>query len=157
MAVKKETAQQAAEAATQDDKASQGVQAEKPATEVIHLFKDNGRYSSARFVSVNSEAYLNTAAQETAQTLGMEPYYLYRQKNIGGNLENVGYAKPGCECLYNILIMEEMTDIIAAGAGASTKLVYHAENRVERVENCKSVDDYINRFDEMLDRKRKAF
>ena len=57
----------------------------------------------------------------------------------------------------NILIMEEMTDIIAAGAGASTKLVYHAENRVERVENCKSVDDYINRFDEMLDRKRKAF
>ena len=48
MAVKKETAQQAAEAATQDDKASQGVQAEKPATEVIHLFKDNGRYSSAR-------------------------------------------------------------------------------------------------------------
>ena len=58
MAVKKETAQQAAEAATQDDKASQGVQAEKPATEVIHLFKDNGRYSSARFVSVNGEAYL---------------------------------------------------------------------------------------------------
>lgn len=100
---------------------------------------------------------MHTAAQETAQALGMEPYYLYRQKNIGGNLENVGYAKPGCECLYNILIMEEMTDIIAAGAGASTKLVYHAENRVERVENCKSVDDYINRFDEMLDRKRKAF
>ena len=100
---------------------------------------------------------MHMAAQETAQTLGMEPYYLYRQKNIGGNLENVGYAKPGCECLYNILIMEEMTDIVAAGAGASTKLVYHAENRVERVENCKSVDDYINRFDEMLDRKRKAF
>lgn len=100
---------------------------------------------------------MHMAAQETAQALGMEPYYLYRQKNIGGNLENVGYAKPGCECLYNILIMEEMTDIIAAGAGASTKLVYHAENRVERVENCKSVDDYINRFDEMLDRKRKAF
>lgn len=100
---------------------------------------------------------MHTAAQETAQALGMEPYYLYRQKNIGGNLENVGYAKPGCECLYNILIMEEMTDIIAAGAGASTKLVYHAENRVERVENCKSVDDYISRFDEMLDRKRKAF
>ena len=100
---------------------------------------------------------MHTAAQETAQALGMEPYYLYRQKNIGGNLENVGYAKPGCECLYNILIMEEMTDIIAAGAGSSTKLVYHAENRVERVENCKSVDDYINRFEEMLDRKRKAF
>lgn len=68
MAVKKETAQQAAEAATQDTKDVQAekrdtedtkdVQAEKPATEVIHLFKDNGRYSSARFVSVNGEAYL---------------------------------------------------------------------------------------------------
>ena len=94
---------------------------------------------------------------DTASELNMEPYYLYRQKNIGGNLENVGYSKNGLECLYNILIMEEITDIIAAGAGASTKLTYHAENRVERVENCKSVDDYIDRFDEMLERKKKAF
>lgn len=94
---------------------------------------------------------------ELAEELDMKPYYLYRQKNIGGNLENVGYAKKGLECLYNILIMEEITDIIATGAGASTKLTFHGENRVERVENCKSVDDYIFRFDEMLDRKRKAF
>ncbi len=94
---------------------------------------------------------------DVAAELGMEPYYLYRQKNIGGNLENVGYAKEGSECLYNILIMEEITDIIAAGAGASTKLTYHSENRVERVENCKSVDDYIGRFDEMLERKEKEF
>lgn len=94
---------------------------------------------------------------DVAEELGMEPYYLYRQKNIGGNLENVGYAKEGCECLYNILIMEEITDIIAAGAGASTKLTYHSENRVERVENCKSVDDYIGRFDEMLERKKREF
>lgn len=91
---------------------------------------------------------------EKAAALGMEPYYLYRQKNIGGNLENVGYAKSGCECLYNILIMEELTDIISVGAGASTKLIFHRENRVERVENCKSVDDYINRIDEMIERKR---
>lgn len=97
---------------------------------------------------------MHALAAETAAELGMEPYYLYRQKNIGGNLENVGYSKKGFECLYNILIMEEMTDIIAAGAGASTKLTFHAENRVERVENCKSVDDYIDRFDEMLARKK---
>lgn len=96
---------------------------------------------------------MHALAAEAAAELGMEPYYLYRQKNIGGNLENVGYSKKGCECLYNILIMEEMTDIIAVGAGASTKLTYHDENRVERVENCKSVDDYIDRFDEMLARK----
>jgi len=92
---------------------------------------------------------------DVATELGMEPYYLYRQKNIGGNLENVGYSKKGLECLYNILIMEEMTDIIAVGAGASTKLTYHSENRVERVENCKSVDDYIARFDEMIARKKR--
>ncbi|MCM1171954.1 MAG: coproporphyrinogen dehydrogenase HemZ [Clostridium sp.] len=95
------------------------------------------------------------AVREAACELGMEPYYLYRQKNIGGNLENVGYAKEGCECLYNILIMEELTDIISVGAGASTKLTFHKENRVERVENCKSVDDYIERLAEMLDRKKK--
>jgi oxygen-independent coproporphyrinogen-3 oxidase len=88
--------------------------------------------------------------------LGMKPYYMYRQKNIGGNLENVGYSRDGKECLYNVLIMEEITDIIAAGAGGSTKLVYPSENRVERIENCKSVDDYINRFDEMLERKSRA-
>lgn len=90
----------------------------------------------------------------TADEMGLEPYYMYRQKNIGGNLENVGYARKNAECIYNILIMEEITDIIAAGAGASSKLVYPRENRVERVENCKSVDDYIVRFDEMLDRKQ---
>lgn len=103
-------------------------------------------------INKDMDGMLNMVS-DVCEELNMEPYYLYRQKNIGGNLENVGYAKEGKECLYNILIMEELTDIIAAGAGASTKLVFHAENRVERVENCKSVDDYIERFDEMLARK----
>ncbi|MGN0367754.1 MAG: coproporphyrinogen dehydrogenase HemZ [Wujia sp.] len=94
---------------------------------------------------------------DCANELSMVPYYLYRQKNIGGNLENIGYAKTGCACLYNILIMEEMMDIVAVGAGASTKLVFPKENRVERVENCKSVEDYIERFDEMIARKQKHF
>lgn len=53
--------------------------------------------------------------------MGLDPYYLYRQKNMTGNLENVGYSKPGLECLYNILIMEERTDIIGLGAGSSTE------------------------------------
>lgn len=107
-------------------------------------------------INKDTDAMLDMVGKLAAE-LGMEPYYLYRQKNISGNLENVGYAKKGLECLYNILIMEEITDIIAAGAGASTKLTYHSENRVERVENCKSVDDYIDRFEEMLNRKRMAF
>ena len=93
-------------------------------------------------------------ADRYATELGMNPYYLYRQKNIPGNLENVGYAVPGKECLYNILIMEEKMDIIAIGAGTSTKLTFPAENRIERVENVKNVDDYIRRTDEMIARKQ---
>lgn len=96
-------------------------------------------------------------AWKQATDMGMEPYYLYRQKNMAGNLENVGYAKPGKECLYNILIMEEKQTIIALGAGGSTKIVYPEENRIERVENVKSVKDYIERIDEMIARKERKF
>ncbi|MBO5386996.1 MAG: coproporphyrinogen dehydrogenase HemZ [Lachnospiraceae bacterium] len=119
-----------------------------------NLKQQLGEYAEEIHQDVNE---MLDVVSDVAAELGMEPYYLYRQKNIGGNLENVGYSKEGLECLYNILIMEEITDIIAAGAGASTKVTYHAENRVERVENCKSVDDYITRFDEMLERKKKEF
>ena len=90
---------------------------------------------------------------KSAQAMGMAPYYMYRQKNIAGNLENVGYAKPGREGLYNMLIMEEKQSILAIGAGASTKMVIHDEDRIERIENVKSVKDYIERIDEMLARK----
>lgn len=91
---------------------------------------------------------------DKAKAMGLYPYYMYRQKNIAGNLENVGYAKKGKAGLYNILIMEEKQSIIALGAGASTKLVYHDQNRIERIENVKSVKDYIERIDEMIRRKK---
>lgn len=91
---------------------------------------------------------------QVAEEMGMNPYYLYRQKNIPGNLENIGYAKEGLESLYNILIMEEKQDIIAMGAGASTKCVYPEENRIERGENVKNIDHYIERIDEMIERKK---
>lgn len=94
---------------------------------------------------------------EYAARLGMEPYYMYRQKNMAGNFENVGYSLDGRECLYNILIMEEKQTIIAAGAGASTKVVFHEGERIERIENVKNVSDYIERIDEMIDRKRRFF
>ncbi|MCM1496633.1 MAG: coproporphyrinogen dehydrogenase HemZ [Bacteroides sp.] len=96
-------------------------------------------------------------ADAYARDLGMEPYYLYRQKNIPGNLENVGYARPGKECLYNVLIMEEKMDIIAVGAGTATKLTFPAENRIERVENVKNVEEYMLRVDEMIARKQAGF
>lgn len=92
------------------------------------------------------------SAREYALSMGLEPYYLYRQKNILGNLENVGYSKKGKECLYNIQIMEERQSIYACGAGAVTKIVF-PENRIERAFNVKSVEEYIGRIDEMLQRK----
>lgn len=89
-----------------------------------------------------------------AKAAGYYPYYLYRQKNMADNLENIGYARYGKEGLYNILIMEEKQTILALGAGALSKFVFHKENRIERVENVKSLKDYVERIDEMIERKR---
>lgn len=97
------------------------------------------------------------AVDACARESGLYPYYLYRQKNIPGKLENIGYAAKGKECFYNILIMEEKMDIIALGAGGSSKFVFHKENRIERVENVKNVDEYICRIDEMIERKQRMF
>ncbi len=88
------------------------------------------------------------------------PYYLYRQKNMTENLENVGYARYGKEGLYNILIMEEKQTILALGAGGSSKFVYQGSNpekgvRIERVENVKNLEHYINRIHEMIIRKQE--
>ncbi len=103
------------------------------------------------------------AAFAGAKAMEMSPYYLYRQKNIAGNFENVGYAKVDKAGIYNILIMEEKQSIIAAGAGASTKIVL--KEKVEypvgkgkmtnmiRLENIKAIDTYIERIDEMIERK----
>lgn len=105
---------------------------------------------------------LQAASEDYLRNLGYQPYYLYRQKNKAGtshitNQENVAYAKPGKECLYNIFIMEEMETIVALGCGGSTKQVFHTGNRMERIENIKGVEEYIARIDEMIERKRRAF
>ena len=96
--------------------------------------------------------------------MGLLPYYLYRQKNIAGNFENVGYAKVDKAGIYNILIMEEKQSIVAAGAGASTKVVLPYEilapgskngrkTNLIRIENVRDVNEYITRIDEMIERK----
>lgn len=84
---------------------------------------------------------------------GKFPYYMYRQKNQLGNLENVGYSKPGFESLYNLYIMEEIQTIISLGCGGVTKTVDLETNRIERIFNVKEAKDYIERLDEMLHRK----
>ena len=94
------------------------------------------------------------ACQNYTGSHGYEPYYLYRQKNMAENLENIGYAKPGKDGLYNVLIMEEHHTILALGSGGSTKFNFAGTNRLERVENVKSVKDYIERIDEMIQRKK---
>lgn len=92
-------------------------------------------------------------AEELLRDMGLEPYYLYRQKNMAGNFENVGYSKPGFEGVYNILIMEEVCPVIANGAGASTKMVYPS-GRIERCEGPKDITQYEERKRELLEKKR---
>ena len=84
----------------------------------------------------------------------MKPYYLYRQKNMSGNFENVGYAREGKFGIYNILIMEEVQSIVALGAGSITKRVFPG-GRIERCDNVKDVGLYIEKIDEMIERKSK--
>ena len=98
------------------------------------------------------ESMIDMAA-EYAQDMGMVPYYLYRQKNIAGNFENVGYAKVDKAGIYNILIMEEKQTILAAGAGAITKIV--RDGQIIRIENVKELKEYMQRIDEMIERKEK--
>lgn len=98
------------------------------------------------------ESMINMA-RNSAYRMGMRPYYLYRQKNILANLENTGYAKPGYECLYNIHTMEERQTILAFGAGAISKFVFAGEKKIERLFNIKDVALYIERIDEILEKK----
>ena len=91
-----------------------------------------------------------------AKAMGLNPYYLYRQKQMAGNLENTGYSKPGKEGLYNILIMEEIQSIVAMGAGSVSKCV-HPKGLIERCDNVKDIDLYLNQIDEMIERKQKLF
>lgn len=102
---------------------------------------------------------------DAARRMGLEPYYLYRQKNIAGNFENVGYARADKAGIYNILIMEEKQTILAAGAGSMTKFVLPDVIRMKngkeanllRLENVKNIGEYINRVEEMIERKQKLF
>ena len=112
-----------------------------------------GEYDLAKAMLM--ENILGLSAKGAAE-MGLAPYYMYRQKNMLGSFENVGYAKKGFESIYNVVIMEETQSIYAAGAGASTKLYDPETDRIERIFNVKNVDEYIGRIDEMIDRKRKG-
>lgn len=93
--------------------------------------------------------------EQYAIAAGYLPYYLYRQKNVADNIENIGYAKAGKEGLYNVLMMEDKHNILAVGAGALSKFVFYEQEKIRRVENVKSLNDYIERIDEMIERKEQ--
>lgn len=95
--------------------------------------------------------------RDTARALGMRPYYLYRQKYMAGNQENVGYALPGHACQYNVDIMEETTHILALGAGGISKRIYPEEGHIGRAPNVSNIEQYIARVDEMIARKQVLF
>ncbi len=116
----------------------------------LNLFKEQYREMGME----NSQEIMDMVMDD-AREMDMQPYYLYRQKNMAGNFENVGYAREHKAGLYNILMMEERQPIVALGAGGASKLVC-GDGRVERVENVKDVKSYIARIDEMISRKRKG-
>ena len=117
----------------------------------LNMFKEDYK----DYKMVNTTEHMNLTA-EYAKEMGLEPYYLYRQKSMAGNLENVGYASPGKAGIYNILIMEEKQTIVACGAGTVTKRVY-GDGRIDRCDNVKDVKLYMEKIDEMIRRKQQLF
>ncbi|MBR6510315.1 MAG: coproporphyrinogen dehydrogenase HemZ [Clostridia bacterium] len=104
--------------------------------------------------NIDAEASLMVDfALETLTGNGILPYYMYRQSKTVGNLENVGYAKKGFECLYNVYIMDETHSILACGASAVSKLREPGGNFIDRIFNFKYPYEYIDRFDEIIARK----
>ena len=147
---------------TQEDVAhtAEGIQALAPDSLTVHSLAIKRASALNRWIEENgieklhnTEATMAIAARAAAD-MGMVPYYLYRQKNMSGNFENVGYAREGKYGIYNILIMEEKQTIVACGAGSISKRVY-PDGRIERCENVKDVASFIERIDEMIERKRK--
>lgn len=88
---------------------------------------------------------------------GYHPYYIYRQKNQLKGLENVGYYRDNFLCMFNIESMEETNSIIGVGAGAISKRIFNIENRIERQANVKFIEDYIQRIDEMIEKKQDFY
>ena len=117
------------------------------------LIEQDEYYSYKRAETVRE---MLEAAEKLLIEAGYRPYYMYRQKHMAGNFENVGWALPGHESLYNIRIMEENQSIIALGAGGISKMYYPAENRLERIANVSNYQIYIERIDEMIKRKEEG-
>ncbi len=123
----------------------------------LSMKRSAGLSTSGAFPELSAGAQADkmvSYARDTLSQNGILPYYMYRQSKTVGNLENVGYAKTGYECLYNVYIMDETHSILACGASAVTKLREIEGDYIERIFNFKYPYEYISRFDEIIARKR---
>lgn len=134
-----------------------GTAALNPDNITVHtLSRKNG--SELKQVGIYDNGDVPAMTRYSLEKLGKSgyiPYYLYRQKQMLGNLENVGYCKPGKQCINNITTMEDCMSVIACGAGSITKAVSHGEKRIARFADLRDVKLYIDRFDEKSAEKRK--
>ncbi len=96
-------------------------------------------------VTDNEVLYMTDFANDYLSCLGYKPYYVYRQKNTAGNLENAGYSKDGFESIYNVIMMGEYHTVLAAGAGGVTKIVLDNGNRVERIFSPKYPYEFLDK------------
>lgn len=117
-----------------------------------NLEKNSIDYSAEK---QNSLANMLAITYRYAEEANLYPYYLYRQKRILGNLENIGFAKEGKECIYNIVMMEEKQTIIGLGMGAVSKIYDKGRDKIIRNPNFKSLHEYINRVDDLILKKKK--
>ena len=97
-----------------------------------------------------------TLASDSLRGAGYAPYYLYRQKYMSGSFENVGWARPGAVCAYNIVMMEELQTVLSLGAGGITKLVDPGRRQIVRLNNPKYAREYLNSWDKIAADKRTA-
>ena len=115
------------------------------------LFDNNGS------VQDRDVEKMSVYAEETLAKNGYKPYYLYRQKHQLSGLENVGYFRDGDVCIFNIDSMEETNTIIGVGANAISKRVYNIEHTIKRQPNVKFIEDYVDRIDEIIEKKEEFF
>ncbi|MDL2252851.1 coproporphyrinogen dehydrogenase HemZ [Ruminococcaceae bacterium OttesenSCG-928-I18] len=127
-----------------------------PANLTVHTLtlKKGSHLSGERGSGGTNAPQMLQTAYPLLERAGYRPYYLYRQKGTPDNLENTGWAKPGMECLYNILIMEEVQSILSVGAGGVTKLVSQQGGIIKRTYNDKYPLEYLRQFPKVLQRKR---
>ena len=115
--------------------------------------KENGGDTS----SIKNVMKMIDYSHKSLTDAGYKPYYLYKQKNMIGNLENIGYFKDNKLCVFNVDSMEEFASIIACGANAISKRYYYIDNKIERFANLKNIQEYISRIDEMIAKKNDLF